>query len=981
MENSCRRNHVIVLLLGAVLLGHVARAQGLPPAEALKAFKPAPGFEVTLCAAEPVVRQPVNILFDQRGRMWVVQYLQYPHPAGLKALSFDQYLRTQYDRVPEPPPLGPKGADRITILQSSKRDGHYDVASDFISGLNLASSVEIGFGGVWVAQTPYLLFYPTKDLVHPDGPPQVVLKGFGMEDAHAVVNHLTWGPDGWLYGCQGSTDTAHIDGNEFQQAAWRYNPRSKAFEVFSEGGGNTFGLEWDQHGNLLTGTNYSNYTMVHYVQGGYFIKNFGKHGELHNPYAFGYLDHASHSGFAGGHVTQLGVIYQGGAFPKEYDGAWITPRLLDNRIDWNIVTSVGSTFATTTGGVFLGSTDKRFRPVDVRVGPDGALYVADWYDKRANHVIAVDDWEKDTGRIYRVAPAGLKSYDAFDLSKLSSDQLVDLLSNPNDWYARMARRILAERRDQSIIPRLRKIALAETGRLALQSLWALYVSGGFDDAFAADLLAHINPDVRAWTVRLLCDEKNVSASIQPKLVELARKDPSAFVRMQLACSARRLPAEQGLPIVRELLQRSEDATDRFIPLLLWWAMEDKAASARDQVTELFSQRQIWDAPIVRQFMLERLGRRYTAQRSEENFAACARLLNFAPTPEDAQKIIAGMEKGMAGAPLAQTPPSLRRPLDKLWAQKPHSTTLVRLALRLGSSDAQALAVELVSKPATPTADRISLIEILGQAGRVESQPTLLGLLDPAQPRQVRMAALTALQNFDDAKIASAVLERYRQMDADLRTRARGLLCGRPGWSAALLDAVEANRIPRQDVPLEQVRQILMHNDSALAARVSKLWGSVSPQTSFEKQQSIARIMRILRTGTGEAAKGKPIFQQTCAVCHRLRGGNVTIGPDLTAYDRTDLNFLVPNIVDPSASIRPEYATYTLVTKDRRVLSGPLVESSPQAVTIEDGTARITVPREQIQKLEASPLSRMPEKLLDALSEDQVRDLFAYLAGG
>jgi putative membrane-bound dehydrogenase-like protein len=981
MNNWCQRYGAICLWLAALATARAVSAQGLPPAEALKSFKPAPGFEVELCAAEPEVRQPVNILFDARGRMWVVQYLQYPHPAGLKAVSFDQYLRTQYDRVPEPPPKGPKGADRITILESSKHDGHYDVANDFISGLNLATTVELGFGGVWVAQTPYLLFYPSKDLVHPDGPPEVMLKGFGMEDAHAVVNHLTWGPDGWLYGCQGSTNTAHIDGNEFQQAAWRYNPRSRAFEVFSEGGGNTFGLEWDQHGNLLTGTNYSNYTMVHYVQGGYFIKNFGKHGELHNPYAFGYLDHAQHTGFSGGHVTQLGVIYQGGAFPKEYDGVWITPRLLDNRIDWNIVTPVGSTFATKTGGVFLGSTDKRFRPVDVRVGPDGALYVADWYDKRANHVIAVDDWEKDTGRIYRVAPAGLKSYDAFDLTRLSSDQLVDLLSNPNDWYPRMARQILAERRDQSVVPRLRKMALSESGRLALESLWALYVSGGFDDAFAADLLAHVNPDVRAWTVRLLCDEKNVSASIQPKLVELAKRDESAFVRMQLACSARRLPADQGLPIVRELLQRSEDANDRDIPLLLWWAMEDKAASARDQVTELFSQKQLWETPIVRQYMLERLGRRYTAQRSDENFAACARLLDFAPTREDAEKIIAGMEKGMAGAPLAEVPQSLRAPLDKLWAQKPHSTTLVRLALRLGNKEAQAEAIELVGKKSTPMADCLSLIEILGQAGHPQTQPVLLGLLDPAQPKQVRMAALTALQNFNDTRVASAVLDLYAQMDADLRKRARDLLCGRPNWSAVLLEAVESNRISRQDVPLEQVRQILLHGDNSLNARVTRLWGAISPLTSFEKQQSIARIMRILKTGTGDAAKGKAIFQQTCVICHRLHGGNFTIGPDLTAYDRTDLNFLVPNIVDPSASIRPEYATYTLRTKDRRLLSGPLVESSPQAVTIEDGTARITVPRAQIDRLEASPISRMPEKLLDPLSEDQVRDLFAYLAAG
>src|SRR6185437_723698 len=251
---------------------------------------------------------------------------------------------------------------------------------------------------------------------------------------------------------------------------------------------------------------------------------FGKHGELHNPYAFGYFDRVPRSGCRGGHVTQLGLIYQGGAFPKEFNGTWITPRLLDNRIEWNAMTPEGSSFHTKYAGDLVTSSDPRFRPVDLRTGPDGAIYIADWYDIRANHVIAVDDWDKETGRIYRLAPRGLPFYRPFDLSKLSSNELVDLLDNKNDWYARMARRILAERRDPQIVPRLRKMVLETDGRLSLEAFWALYVSGGFDDAFALKTLAHVNPDVRSWTVRLLCDEKSVSASIQQKLVELARSE-------------------------------------------------------------------------------------------------------------------------------------------------------------------------------------------------------------------------------------------------------------------------------------------------------------------------------------------------------------------------------------------------------------------------------------------------------------------------
>jgi putative heme-binding domain-containing protein len=564
---------------------------------------------------------------------------------------------------------------------------------------------------------------------------------------------------------------------------------------------------------------------------------------------------------------------------------------------------------------------------------------------------------------------------------LSSDQLVDLLDNSNDWYSRTARRILGDRQDGSVVPRLKKMIAENRGRLALQSLWALYVSGGFDDALAEKTLAHENPDVRAWTVRLLCDEKKVSEAIAPKLIELARREEAATVRMQLACSARRLPPAQALPIVRELLTHSQDVKDLYIPLLLWWAIEDKAVSGREEVMAMLKSPAVWSLPLVRDFVLEKLGRRYAADRTEENFGSCARLLTLAPSQSDSDIIVAGMEKGLAGAALTMMPPALKEPTAKLWASGQRTPMLVRLMLRLGLHEAQDEAVKLAVTSSAAKADRVAVIEILGQVGDASCEPALIGLLDSKQPKEVRNATITALQRFENPEVAQAVLARYPQMDRELRARTCSLLCGRVTWASALLDAVEAGKIERSNVSLDQVRQIVLHDDKTLTARVSKLWGAVQPSTSQEKQESAAHVMRVLRTGKGDPEKGKPLFMQSCGVCHILHkggpGGN--IGPNLRAYDRTDLNFLVPNIVDPSASIRPEFATYTLRTKDRRVLSGPLVESTPQSVTIEDGTARVTIPRSQISLLEASTMSRMPEKLLDVLTDQQIRDLFAYIA--
>src|ERR1043166_3635596 len=290
---------VVMTLLATIRVA----AQGYPPDVAASKMTVAPGFEVSLVAAEPLVRQPVCIEFDDRGRLWVIQYLQYPNPAGLKRVKVDRYSRTTYDRVPEPPPKGPKGADRITILDGGK-------SKDFVKDLNLCTGIAFGHGGVFVLQVPYLLFYPDTDGDDvPDGDPQVLLKGFGMQDAHSVANSLTWGPDGWLYGCQGSTVTSEINGIAFEQGVWRYHPITHQFELCADGGGNSSGLDFDAHGNLFYSTNLGGHVLLHGVQGGYYWKQFDKHGSFRNPFTFGYFDHVSHKNFKGGHVTVGGIVY------------------------------------------------------------------------------------------------------------------------------------------------------------------------------------------------------------------------------------------------------------------------------------------------------------------------------------------------------------------------------------------------------------------------------------------------------------------------------------------------------------------------------------------------------------------------------------------------------------------------------------------------------------------------------------------------
>ncbi len=446
---------------------------GFTPEEALRRMVVPPGFHVEIFAAEPMVRQPLSASFDERGRLWVIEYLQYPNPAGLKPVSVDQYLRTEYDRVPEPPPRGPRGADRIKILEDTDGDGRADSEKIFVDGLNLASGLAIGHGGVFVGQAPYLLFYPDRNHDdRPDGDPEVLLTGFGLQDAHSTVNSMTWGPDGWLYGAQGSTVTARINGIEFQQGIWRYHPQSHRFELFAEGGGNTWGLDFDVTGNAFGSSNGA-YITFHMVQGGYYVKGFAKHGPLHNPHTFGYFGPITYQNAKqGGHVTPGGVIYKGDDFPPVFRGTFIGGNLLSNAVYWHVLQQDGSTFTGRHGGTLIDARDRWFRPIDLLVGPDAAVYVVDWYDKRAAHLDPRDTWDRTNGRIYRVVYGDRRKVTPFDLAKRSSDELVSLRESTNDWWAVEARRMLAERRDPAVIPRLKSLLHDDRETtIALRDLW------------------------------------------------------------------------------------------------------------------------------------------------------------------------------------------------------------------------------------------------------------------------------------------------------------------------------------------------------------------------------------------------------------------------------------------------------------------------------------------------------------------------------
>ena len=964
----------------------------LTPEETLQHFKIAPGLKMEIVASEPVISQPLNMHFDERGRLWVVQYLQYPFPAGLKIVKYDEYLRAVFDKVPPPPPNHFKGKDRITILESSKGDGVFDKARDFVSDLNIARSVVTGRGGVWILNPPYLLFYPDKDRDDvPDGDPRVVLSGFGLEDTHSGANSLAWGPDGWLYGAHGSTCTATIKGVHFLgQAIWRYNPATDDFEVFAEGGGNTYSLEFDAKGRAFSGTNYGDTRGMYYPQGSAGIKGWGKHGPLMNPYSFGWFEHMAHKGFQP-RFTQTMCIYEGGAIPQ-LEGFLISPMSLMNRVMAARMSRDSSTYRTDDIDPLVTTDDRWFRPVDTKAGPDGAIYMADWYDSRLTHVDPRDTWDHEHGRIYRLAAQNATTaVQPFDLAKLSNDRLIETLKSPNKWFRQTALRVLYDRHDASLAPKLKKLVDENAGQFALECLWALNASGGFTDDVALETLGHRDESIRYWTVRLLgdrCPPARYSSStrtpaplppaLRSKLEALARTEPEAQVRAQLASSAKRFPAATALPILREALYRAEDAGDKHIPLLIWWALESKAASDRAAILAMLKESSLWQTPLFSRFIVARLGQRYTAERTDENLETAAQLLAMAPSPEATDELVKGMEAGLQGDRVANVPAALRRQAADVWTKRPHTPVLVSFALRLDHEAAAGAAVQALADPKTTAAERKSLLELLSERRIEAAVPIITALLKKEKSDPARIDLINALSRFSAPGIGQTILDLLPAFSTKVRAAAIASLSSRADWARAMLDLVDRGQLKKEQVFVGNVLAIQKLADPQCDALIKKSWGSLraSPR---EKEDLIKNLRVAVTRPGGDLAKGRELFKATCAVCHALKGEGGKIGPDLTGYERDNLDFMLPAIVDPSLGIREEFTLYNLTAKDGQVLAGFVEETTPQFVTIKDAAGnRTKIAREEIRSLVASPVSLMPEGLLNALTNEQTRDLFAYL---
>ncbi|MFY0598105.1 MAG: c-type cytochrome [Cyclobacteriaceae bacterium] len=962
-------------------------SQPISAEEAVKNFRYPDDLEMDLVLSEPHIHQPVEVNFDHIGRLWVVLYNQYPYPEGVKIVDIDHHVRAVFDKVPEPPPNGVRGADKISIFEDTDGDGIYDKSVDAITGLNIATSVALGRSKIWVLTPPYLIAYPDPDGNGiPDGDPKVHLRGFGLEDTHAVANSLRWGPDGWLYGAQGSTTTATISSEVTKevhfkgQAIWRYHPESKEFEIFGEGGGNTFDVEIDRKGRLYSGDNGTT-RGFYYKQGGYYRKNWGKHGALTNPYAFGFLPGMELEGEKI-RFTHAWVKYEGGTLPKKYHDKIIAINPLLNFVQLTSVEPSGSTFRCIDDEKILETEDHWFRPVDIKAGPDGSIYLADWNDSRLSHVDPRDTWKKSTGRIYKLRSKQSPKIKPFDLSKYSNEELTELLSHPNKWFRQQALRQFGDRKDQSAVPKLIELLRSGNDQQALEALWAINLSLGFTDELAMEVLEHKDPYVRLWGIRLLGDAKKVSPSISKKLTELAASEDHLEVLGQLASTAKRLPPVDALPIIKALMKNPRNIGDQDNQLLIWWALESKSETGRELIMNMFEEQDIWNEPLVKNVILERLAQRYMLARGRTNYLSCSKLLQYAPDNQYTKVLMNGIQEGLRGEDISDLPEELLTQIQHYQAK--FGEGQLALALRQNNSNTVKKALTVISNQKASRSERLSYIRIFGEIDQPTAIPVLIQIIEnQTNSDAIRIACLKSLKHYDDPLIGERAANAYTfklRANPELREAVLQLFASRANWAGQFLSKItDTKEVKKTDVPPEIIRQFKLLDDPEITSTVDELWPDIRIASSEDKKKEILRIKGILQSGNGDTKSGEKLYKLYCGSCHRLFEEGGSIGPDLTGYDRRNMSDMILNIVDPNASIREGYVNFKIKLKDGQTIVGTVVDRSGGYIIIKPlGGKEIKLNSDQVTEMTAQSTSIMPEHLTENLSEQQVKDLFAYI---
>ncbi|MDB5312565.1 MAG: Cytochrome c [Gemmataceae bacterium] len=970
----------------------------LKPEETVARFKVAPEFEVKLFAGEPQLVNPIAFTIDEKGRVWVVECFEYPSKAGKRA---------------------PR--DRIVILEDTDGDGVCDKRTVFAEGkdfpvpeerkkaglgaFDMASGIEVGHGGVFVGAPPYLWFIENKD--DKPGKFEVLLKGFGSQDTHETLNTFQWGPDGWLYGLHGiftnsAVKPAQLDGPEarINGGVWRYHPTKKTFEVFAEGTSNPWGMDWrNTDGQFILACCVIPH-LYHIVPGGIYRRQAGA---SFNPHAYSYLneicDHTFHkeSGWAHAGLISLDAPH----IPEKYRNSVIFGSIHGCSIKQNILKPNGSTYTASRSDDFLVSGDKNVRPINMRWGPNGDIYLIDWHDQNPCHQAAADSWDYERGRVYRIQLKGTKPKKAEDLGKKTTADLLKLVCDPNPYLYRTALRLLSEdlRRLDLLGQKggedpLRIDYNAPNAPIRFMSLLAAigrYDIDQLDDAAVAAGIYNVANSPEAVTtmsdplfIRLASQSRHASKNCIIALTIFATKGRSAPIRRELASAAIRLADKHDVtPLLHALMIRKEDAKDPVIPQLVWLAYEKvlaKKADATPADKELaWLAEQAPDNIFVRDQIVPKVMRRLVATGQPDDLKRCIKFVASTKDVNTREKALDGLAVALAGQTVnapegwVELQAELRKNADP---------RLVPLANKLAVSFRDPAAVKRAFDAAMNTGlttdSRTEAVRQIALLKPTEGVKVLLVLVGHDAVPAVRAEAARALAAFDDPKVPAELLASWKDYSKELRADVVNTLAARKESARTLLAAMAAGKIDRAAVTDNTILRIQAFGDKDLNALIEKAWGRTRP-TPAELTATIDKTRAALHDAPASFARGRAVFENTCGKCHKFEGKGADVGPPLDGAAR-DIEYILVNVIDPNRVIGAPYFLRIARLQDDTVQQGILADEDDKSITLkqENGVLRKIAKTDLEGPVKTVEKSLMPEGLGYNMTPQDFRDLVRYL---
>jgi putative membrane-bound dehydrogenase-like protein len=952
----------------ADLAKELPRIKGKNPKEAMNAFKLHDGFQLIQAASEPLITDPVSVAYDADGRAYVVEMRGYPYP--------------------ENQPTG-----NVTLLTNTNGDGIFDKSVIFVEGLSWPTGVVPFDGGVYIQVAPDIIYAKDTDGDGKADIKRTVFTGFGTQNVQGLLNNMLWGMDGWIYGSAGTnggeiknltkpgSPIVSVRGRDF-----RFKPDASVFEAISNGG--QFGHSIDDWGHRFSSMNSNHIRQVVLpasdlernplantgpttidiaVEGGaspvFRISEaepwrivrtrqrkadpvLSKKLAPTELFAFGFFTSATG-------VT----IYRGTALPEAYRGNAFIGDVGGNLVHRKIVEKDGPIFKATRADQnveFLASPDNWFRPVNFTNTPSGTLLIIDMYRETIEHPASIPEpikkhldltSGKDRGRLYELAPTNFKRRPQPKLSKASNLELVATLADPDAWWRDTAQRLLIERNAKDVTDAL--IALAKERKTPLaraHALWTLDALGSVPAELLVAAMNDENENVREVGAKLA----GVHPGAEAALVSLA-KDPIAMVRFQAALSLGNVKDAKALEALAEIARRSDG--NRWTRAAVMSSISGRA----DGLLKAIVAGGVKNLPGASAWVDDLAFLIGAENRTNQ----VAQLLDEMVRPDVDQKIARSVLLGV-GRGLKRSGKSLSDVLPGLTTLKPYFD-----------------AAEKTAKTSGPVGDRLQAIQILSLAGFGQVSEPLGGLLDTKEPTTVQVGALQALSSYNDPKVAAIVLNQWKALSPAVRREAIEAMFARPERIEALLGAIERKEASANDIDPTRQAALLKNKNAKIRQRAQKLLG----QASKSDRTKVIMAFKPALSLEGKLEKGRAVFKQVCATCHKAENMGIDVGPNLATVTNRSPEDLLVHILDPNREVPATYINYSVATVDGRVLTGLIAEESASALTLKraEGASDV-VPRDRIEQISASGQSLMPEGLEKGLQPQDFADLIAFLKG-